>query len=367
MSRVNERRTSSDVAVARSGGFGARLIRVVIAAGLFCSVDVGADWATTTHGTLFYTDDVALFSATRRLTLDGDPTQPALDNRLTGQGSDGVFEPMLDVARSFDTAYGTTTLDLRGQAYIYFDHTRFNHGTLRVQATQAFSPRTSLIIRYYYAPDLFLGENEVRSASGEAESMSMEPGSIEELPVELAAERVTSQIGTMRLEQALGGGVSLRLLGRCGTRRYNEQFAQRNLNFWTLGPHVQWRPIERVKLVVGYHFEKGTADGASQPALADDVSYVNNYASTELEWELDDRVTLMTALHFERNDWSSSLQGDERNGAFETVWQGELILMYHLDERTILYGGVQHSSRSENVRSGSIPNTNVALGLQAHF
>lgn len=341
-----------------------RLMRGVIAAGLFWSVGAGADWSATTHGTLFYTDDVGLFSASRRLTLDGDPTQPALDNRLTGQGSDGVFEPMLDVAWSFDTAYGTTTLDLRGQAYIYFDHTRFNHGTLRVQATQAFSPRTSLIIRYYYSPDLFLGENEVRSASGESES---EPGSIAPLPLDLAAERVTSQIGMVRLEQTLGGGVSLRLLGRCGSRRYNEPFAQRDLNFWTLGPHVQWRPIEWAKLVVGYHFEKGTADGASQPLLADDVSYVNNYASTELELELHERLTLMTAIHFERNDWTSSLPGDERNGAFETIWQGELILMYHVDERTTLYGGVQHSSRSENVRAGSIPNTNVALGVKAQF
>ena len=52
---------------------------------------------------MFYTDDVGVFSATRRLTLDGDPTQPALDDRSTGQGSDAVFESMLDVARSFWT------------------------------------------------------------------------------------------------------------------------------------------------------------------------------------------------------------------------------------------------------------------------
>ena len=36
-----------------------------------------ADWSAIAQGTGFYTDDVGIFSATRRLTRDGDPTQPA--------------------------------------------------------------------------------------------------------------------------------------------------------------------------------------------------------------------------------------------------------------------------------------------------
>ena len=43
-----------------------------------------ADWSVTAGGNLFYTDDVALFSATRRLNMHGDPTQPALDTRSPG-------------------------------------------------------------------------------------------------------------------------------------------------------------------------------------------------------------------------------------------------------------------------------------------
>jgi hypothetical protein len=38
-----------------------------------------------------------------------------------------------------------------------------------------------------------------------------------------------------------------------------------------------------------------------------------------------------------------------------------------MTESSKLYGGVQHSRRSENVSSGSIMNTNVAVGLQATF
>src|SRR5829696_2906941 len=52
-----------------------------------------AEWSFNTAGTLYYTDDAALFSATRRLHLHGDPTQPVLDTTLTGKGSDMVFDP----------------------------------------------------------------------------------------------------------------------------------------------------------------------------------------------------------------------------------------------------------------------------------
>ncbi len=166
---------------------GCALVRTPLALG---------DWAATTRGTMFYTDDVGVFSATRRLTLDGDPTQPALDNRLTGQGSDAVFEPMLDVARSFAGRYGKTTFDLQGQGFVYFGQSRYSHGTLRLQASQEFSAKTSVLFRYYFAPDLFLGENEVRVA-GEHEVEESHGSETERS--ELAAERVTSRIGALRV------------------------------------------------------------------------------------------------------------------------------------------------------------------------
>src|SRR5881275_2582368 len=62
---------------------------------------------------LFYTDDVGIFSATRRLSRDGDPTQPAIDSRLTNQGSDVVFEPDLNVATSLGNRFGTLELSAK--------------------------------------------------------------------------------------------------------------------------------------------------------------------------------------------------------------------------------------------------------------
>jgi hypothetical protein len=49
---------------------------------------------------LFYTDDIGLFSTRRRLSRDGDPTQPAIDLKLTVQGSGMAFEPLLTVTQS---------------------------------------------------------------------------------------------------------------------------------------------------------------------------------------------------------------------------------------------------------------------------
>jgi len=44
------------------------------------------DWSFEGRRIFFYTDDVGLFSATRRLSLDGDPTQPPIDSKLTDKG-----------------------------------------------------------------------------------------------------------------------------------------------------------------------------------------------------------------------------------------------------------------------------------------
>ena len=342
--------------------------------GLLCELTgtVSADdWNVTTQGAMFYTDDAALFSATRRLTLDGDPTQPALDNRLTGQGADGVFEPLARVSRSYQSAYGTSTLSAQGQAFLYFNETRYNQGSLLLEARQDFSPKTALLLRYFLVPNMYLGENIVRvpgMAEGEeAHHGATHPEPDEGSDLELASERLTSQLGSIRVEQAVADNLTLRLLGRFGTRRYTEKFAHRDLNLWTFGPHLEWRFAEIAKLTVGYHFERGTAEGGSSPELADDVSYNNNYASTELEIELPHDLSLISAVHFERNDWNSAIVGDERFGAFETVWQGEALLVYRATESVRLFGGVQHSSRSENVSSNSILNTNVALGVKTTF
>lgn len=335
----------------RTGERALRTLIAVVALLFAAATPVLGEVGVEGRAILFYTDDVGIFSATRRLTRDGDPTQPAIDTNLTNQGSDVVFEPHLKVSVPFDSRLGTTELSLRGQGFIYAENPRFNHGTLRVQAVQAFSTETRLRLRFYYAPDQFLGENEVRQPGVEG----------------VAQEVLTSYIWSARVERQIVPDLELRLLTRYGLRRYEEPFTERDTDFWTIGPHLEWRLSQRIALRTGYHYERGLADGRSQPQLEDDVSYINHYGSADLDIELTERLSFMMAVHYERNNWTSGIVGDERNGAHEDIVQGEAILVRRLANGWRVFVGFQRSSRKESFEPETIENTNVGLGVDAVF
>ncbi|HJR75571.1 MAG TPA: hypothetical protein VJ805_01320 [Nitrospiraceae bacterium] len=324
----------------------------VLALAIMAAADPAfADTTIEGRGNLFYTDDVGIFSATRRLTRDGDPTQPALDTSLTDKGSDVVFEPDAKLSTGFDNRFGKTDLSIRGQGFIYADNARFNHGTMTLQAIQSFSPETHVRLRYYYVPNMFLGDNEDRRPGREG----------------LVDETLTSHIWSARVEQRLTQTIEAALLTRYGIRRYNDAFAQRDLDFWTIGPHVQWRLSQRLKVGLSYHFERGLADGRHQPEFMDDVSYINHYVSADLDIEVTERWSLWLAFHYERNNWTSGIVGDERRGAHEDIYQGEAVLIRKLTETLRAYVGFQRSSRKQSFEAEHIKNTNVAIGVAKVF
>ena len=343
----------------RNSGFdAASLRRVVVLFVVIASIwptprlaSAAESWSLEGRGTLFYTDDVGLFSASRRLSRDGDPTQPAIDSKLTDQGSDMVFEPVANVTRSMTNNLGRLDLNVQGQGFIFTENPEFNHGTLRVQAIQDLSSSTRVQARFYYAPNQFLGNNEERQSGQQ----------------QLSAERFTSYIWSTRLIHDVTPDLSVRLLGRYGLRRYNEAFTERNTDFWTIGSHVDWRVAPKIKLGLSYHYERGLAQGRNQPQFEDDTSYINHYLSADADVELTERLSLLTAFHFEHNIWTSSLAGDERNGAHENIYQGEMTLTYRLTESIQGFGGVQRSSRKESFEPSSIKDTNVGIGLSAQF
>jgi hypothetical protein len=303
------------------------------------------------RASLFYTDDVAVFSATRRLNLNGDPTQPALDTSLTGKGSDMVFDPDLQVSKLITSSWGRTDLSIRGQGFIYAVNPRFNQASVGLEALHSFTPDTAIRLRYYTTPDQLLGDNEERRSGTHS----------------LQEERVTSHIGSVRFEQRLSENWEVRLLGRVGSRQYNEAFSQRDTMFWTIGPHVVWRVVNRLKLFLGYHYERGLADGRNQTQFKDDTSYVNHYASLGLEAELTERLELELGVHYERNNWTSSIVGDERNGGHETVVQGEMAFLYRLTEQAGLRLGFQRSQRRQSFEHEIVHNTNVSVGATYRF
>jgi hypothetical protein len=316
-----------------------------------CETRALAEVTVDGRANLFYTDDVALFSATRRLNLHGDPTQPALDTSLTGKGSDMVFDPDLKVSKLITSSWGRTDLSVRGQGFIYAVNPRFNQASVGLEALHSFTPDTAIRLRYYTTPDQLLGDNEERQSGTHS----------------LQEERVTSHIGSVRLEQRLSENWEVRLLGRVGARQYNEAFSQRDAMFWTIGPHVVWRVVDRLRLFLGYHYERGLADGRNQVQFKDDTSYVNHYASLGLEAELVERLELELGVHYERNNWTSSIVGDERNGGHETVVQGEMAFLYRLTDQARLRLGFQRSHRRQSFEQETVHNTNVSVGVNYRF
>jgi hypothetical protein len=310
-----------------------------------------AEWIVRTAGTLFWTDDIGVFSATRRLSRDGDPTQPALDSVLTDKGSSVVFEPKLILSTSLPNRLGTMELSALGQGFLFSEDSRFNQGMLGLEALQSFSPETRLRMRYAYVPNQFLGDNEDKRPGHHG----------------LVGEDLTSQIWSARLERHVNPDLEFKLLGRFGLRRYNDAFAQRDTNFLTIGPHLDWRLPHRAMLGLGYHFERGLADGRNRPEFQDDVSYINHYFTAELDIELMEQLSLLMAAHYERNNWTSSIAGDERNGEHEDVIQGEVLLTYQVTHRLQIFGGFQRSSRKQSFEQAVVKNTNVAMGIGAMF
>ncbi|HRI39772.1 MAG TPA: hypothetical protein PLO50_14545, partial [Nitrospira sp.] len=103
-----------------------------------------AEWSVSGSGTIFYTDDVALFSATRRSGLDGDPSQPVLDVTRTGLGSDMVFEPGFLVSKSITTGLGRTVFSIKPQGFIFAVNPEWNQASVAVEALHAFNPNTAI-------------------------------------------------------------------------------------------------------------------------------------------------------------------------------------------------------------------------------
>lgn len=165
----------------------------------------------------------------------------------------------------------------------------------------------------------------------------------------------------------MAANVTVRLLGRYGTRQYNEAFSERDTRFWTVGPHVEWMITPRVQLLVGYHYERGLADGRRQSQVHDDISYVNHYASAELVVQAMDRVSVLLGFDYERNNFTSGLADDVHRGAHENVYQGDLEFQYRFTDAMTLKFGCQHGSRKFSFEPTSVSNTNLWLGADFKF
>ena len=321
---------------------------LVFCATFFASADqAGAQWALDTEANLFYTDDVSLFSASRRLALMEDPTQPAVD--VTGQGSDMVVEPQAELKRAFSSAFGRTELSVKAQGFVFATNPIYNHGTFRFEIEQDLTRSLMLRVNYYYAPDLFLARNTQRSTGIKAD------------------ERVSTHIYSAHLEGRPTEDLTLRLLTRYGSRDYNAAFQNRDTTIWTVGPHVEWAAARWLDVTAGYHYERGLADGRNQPQAKDDVSYINHYLALGLMIKPMEDHAIFLGADYEHNIFTSTIVGDERRGEKEDIYQWELEYRRTLGPRAVFTAGFQRSVRVSNIPARSVPDNNTWLGLEYTF
>lgn len=324
---------------------------------LFLVSPTFAEWQVTGESNVYYTDDAALFSATRRLSRSQDPTQPVIDSLLANQGDDVVYEPMAHITKSFPLMGRSTQLGVRGQGFIFTDNTQFNHGSLSVEASHNLTASTSLIMRYFFGPDLYLGKNEVRPLE---ETGGNTP--------KVKKEEVTTNYWAGGLAQQIPSMDDARIIlyGRYGLREYDKPFTQRDTRFWTIGTHVEWKPAQKIGLALGYHYERGLSDGRKQPELQDDTSYFNHFVTGEMDLEITERFGLEMALHYEFNGWTTGIEGDERKGQHENVVQGDIAVRYQVNDLLQLTGGFQGAHRKESFEKG-LNNLNTWLGAKWAF
>lgn len=309
-----------------------------------------AEWELETQINSYYTDNVGLFSVTRRLSLEEDPTQPMIDE--PEQSSDFVYEPRAGITWKGENGLGDFAVGLNAGAYIFQDRHDYTHGFYELNLTQALTPDTEIKFFYDFIPDLFLGENRA----------------FHELNEEFEAdETLDSHIWALHLDHMLTKDLKLRALTRFGIRRYDELFAYRDTHFFTIGPHLEWMITPDVELMLGYHFERGYADGKKVESFHDDVSYINHYTSAELKAKILPKLTMMLIFDYEHNDLLSDYVNDIHHDGKENVFQGEVEFLYEILESATVKLGWQYGTRKFSFEEHSVRNNNLWLGLEYRF
>jgi hypothetical protein len=306
-------------------------------------------WSAIAEQKVLYTDNAFQLSSARRLSLSEDPSQPT--SVPLGNPSDVVWESSVDVRRTSSNRLGNVEVSAKAHGFFFTDITSLNHGNYRIQVKQALSSGTSVLLRYRYTPNLFLGPNFERRTGTRS----------------IQDERVTSHIWRAQLERKLSDAWNVTVTTRFGLRRYNEAFAERDTMLYTLGPNVDYALRPNLTLSLGYLYERGLADGRDETQFNDDVSYRQHFAAAGADLLMTARLSLNLQYAFRRKNFTSDLVGDTHLGRQDTMHQGTAELRYAFSEAAVVTLGFQHAQRTSNVVSKDFNDTNTSLGIQYRF
>jgi hypothetical protein len=310
---------------------------------------VHAEWSAIADQKTSYTTDAFQFSSARRSRFSEDPSQPTVVS--TDKPQDVIWEPALEVIRSTNTSLGYNQLSIKAHGVIFTNNPIFNHGDYRIQDRLALTKDTSVLVRYRYVPNLFLGPNFERRTGAR---------SIQE-------ERVSSHTWRAEVERRVSETVTAAVIGRYGLRLYNESFAERNTAFWTVGPRVHYRAMERMTATLSYLYERGLADGRQETQFMDDVSYYLHMLSVGTEWHLHPRVDLDLTYIYRRKTFTSGIAGDTHLNRFDSTHQGIAEFRYRLSSAATMTVAYQYGKRTSTNVLRDFNDSIVSIGAEYRF
>ena len=325
---------------------------VLITAGLCLwrpAPSVSAEWSAIAEQKTSYTTDAFQFSSARRLRFSEDPSQPTVVS--TEKPQDVIWEPSLEVIRSANTSFGNNEVSVKAHGALFTNNPVFNHGDYRIQDRLHLNADTSVMVRYRYVPNLFLGPNFERRTGTR---------SIQE-------ERVTSHHWRAEVERRLSEAVTAALIGRYGLRFYNESFAERDTKFWTVGPRVDYRVLNWLSVTFSYLYERGLADGRQETQFADDISYYLHMVSVGTEFRLNSRLNLDLLYVHRRKTFTSGIIGDTHLDRIDTTHQGIAELRYYLSNAATAMVSFQYGKRTSTNVLRDFNDTIISIGGQYRF
>lgn len=332
---------------------GGRSCQVVITVAFFLAVPavVGAEgeWSSVVGARVSYTTDVFQFSSARRLALSEDPSQPTMVG--LGNPEDVIWEPSVELTRALSNRLGRNEISVKGHGFIYTNNPIFNHGDYRIQTRQWVGADTSILLRYRYVPNLFLGPNFEHQSGQQF----------------VQEERVTSHRWRLEVERQLSEAWRVTAIGRYGLRLYNEPFSERDTWFFTVGPKIEHMPAPWVTTTWGYLYERGLADGRQEPQFQDDVSYYLHLLTLGAEFRSAQPLALNLVYTYVGKTFTSGIPGDTHMGRQDQTHQGLAELRYRISAVATATLSYQRTQRSSNVVTRDFHDNIFSLGGEFRF
>jgi hypothetical protein len=327
---------------------------VCVAAGMLTALPgrgglARAEWSAIAQQRVSYTTDAFQYSSARRLALSEDPSLPTAIG--LGDPEDVIWEPSVELIRSGSVGLGRNELSVKAHGFIYTDKPIFNHGEYRIQDRQWLNSDTNVLLRYRYLPNLFLGPNFERRSGDRT----------------VQEERVTSHNFRAEFERRVNREVTATLVGRYGLRFYNDAFAERDTQFYSVGPRVTYQAVPWIGFGLAYLYERGLADGRNEPQFQDDVSYYLHFLSFDTELRLMPKLSLSLLYVYVRKIFTSGITGDTHQGRQDDTHQGRVELRYEVAGNAAATLGYQRTQRSSNQALRDFHDNIFSIGGEYRF